>query len=78
MPFDPKGAGGRPPMGVEKMLRVYFLQPWYAPADGALEDALYDSQAPRTFVGIAPGGGEAVSDATTRLHFRHLKPWSHR
>ena len=71
-PFYPKGERGRPPMGVEKMLRVYFLQQWYSLADEALEDALYDSQALRTFVGIDLGGGEAVPDATTLLHFRHL------
>ena len=70
-PFYPKGERGRPPMGVEKMLRMYFLQQWYALADEALEDALYDSQALRTFVGIELGG-EAVPDATTLLHFRHL------
>ena len=72
VPFYPKGERGRPPMGVEKMLRVYFLQQWYGLADEALEDALYDSQALRTFVGIDLGGGEAVPDATTLLHFRHL------
>jgi IS5 family transposase len=72
VPFYPKGARGRPPMGIEKMLRVYFLQQWYSLADEALEDALYDSQALRTFVGIDLGSGEAVPDATTLLHFRHL------
>ena len=72
VPFYPKGARGRPPMGVEKMLRMYFLQQWYSLADEALEDALYDSQALRTFVGIDLGGGEAVPDATTLLYFRHL------
>ena len=72
VPFYPKGERGRPPMGVEKMLRVYFLQQWYSLADEALEDALYDSQALRAFVGIDLGGGEAVPDATTLLHFRHL------
>ncbi len=71
-PFYPKGGRGRPPLGVEKMLRMYFLQQWYALADEALEDTLYDSQALRTFVGIDLGGGEAVPDATTLLHFRHL------
>ena len=72
VPFYPKGARGRPPMGIEKMLRVYFLQQWYALADEALEDAFYDSQALRAFVGIDLGGGTAVPDATTLLHFRHL------
>ena len=42
-PFYPKGQRGRPPTGLERMLRVYFLQQWYALADEALEDALYDS-----------------------------------
>ena len=49
------------------MLRVYFLQQWYALADEALEDALYDSQAMRAFA-----GSETVPDATTLLQFRHL------
>ena len=51
-PFYPKGERGRPPVGLERMLRVYFLQQWYALADEALEDALYDSQALRGFARI--------------------------
>ena len=43
VPFYPKGEWGRPPMSVKKMLRVYFLQQWYALADEAFEDALYNS-----------------------------------
>ena len=70
-PFYPKGERGRPPMGVERMLRIYFLQQWYALADEALEDALYDSQALRAFAGIDLGT-QAVPDATTLLGFRHL------
>ena len=70
-PHYPKGERGRPPIGVERMLRIYFLQQWYALADEALEDALYDSQALRTFAGIDLGR-EAVPDATTLLNFRHL------
>src|SRR5437868_3669649 len=46
-PLYPKGARGRPPIGLERMLRIYFLQQWYGLADVALEDALYDSQALR-------------------------------
>jgi IS5 family transposase len=53
------------------MLRIYFLQQWDALADEALEDALYDSQAMRTFAGIDLSV-EAVPDATTLLKFRHL------
>ena len=47
-----EGERGRPPIGVERMLRIYFLQQWYGLADEALEDALYDSQALRGFAGI--------------------------
>jgi len=70
-PHYPQGKRGRPPMGIERMLRIYFLQQWYALADEALEDALYDSQAMRTFAGIDLSV-EAVPDATTLLKFRHL------
>jgi transposase, IS5 family len=69
-PLYPKGARGRPPIGLERMLRVYFLQQWYALADEALEDALYDSQALRGFTGIELNR-DPVPDATTVLHFRH-------
>ena len=66
-PFYPQGKRGRPPLGVGLMLRVYFLQQWYALADGALEDAIHDSRAMRAFI-----GGDIVPDATTLLGFRHL------
>ena len=66
-PFYPQGKRGRPPLGVERMLRVYFLQQWYALADEALEDAIHDSRAMQAFV-----GGDLVPDATTLLKFRHL------
>ena len=67
--YCPNAAGkrGRPPIGLERMLRIYFLQQWYALADEALEDAIYDSQAMRDFVAI-----ESVPDATTLPCFRHL------
>jgi IS5 family transposase len=70
-PFYPKGERGRPPIGLERMLRLYFLQQWYGLADEALEDALYDSQALRDFVGIDLSH-ESVPDATTLLKFRRL------
>ena len=70
-PHYPSGKRGRPPVGIERMLRIYFLQQWYALADEALEDALYDSQAMRSFAGIDLGC-EDVPDATTLLKFRHL------
>ncbi len=71
-PHYPKsGKVGRPPIGVARMLRMYFLQQRYTLADEALEDALYDSQAMREFVGIELGR-ENVPDATTLLKFRRL------
>jgi len=70
-PHYPKGERGRPPIGLERMLRIYFLQQWYSLADEALEDALYDSQALRTFAGIDLSL-DPVPDATTLLNFRHL------
>lgn len=71
-PLYPKsGRVGRQPIGVPKMLRMYCLQQWYGLADEALEDALYDSQALRDFVGIDLSR-ESVPDATTLLKFRRL------
>ena len=70
-PFYPQGQRGRPPVGLERMLRVYFLQQWYGLADEALEDALYDSQALRGFARIDLAA-EGVPDATTLLKFRRL------
>ena len=69
-PLYPKGERGRPPIGVERMLRIYFLQQWYGLADEALEDALYDSQGLRGFAGIDLNH-DPVPDATTLLKFRH-------
>ncbi len=69
-PLYPKGERGRPPIGLERMLRIYFLQQWYGLADEALEDALYDSQALRGFAGIDLNC-DPVPDATTLLKFRH-------
>jgi IS5 family transposase len=69
--YPSSGRVGRPPIGVPRMLRMYFLQQWYSLSDEALEDALYDSQAMREFVGIDLAG-EQVPDATTLLKFRRL------
>jgi len=71
-PLYPKsGRVGRQPIGASRMLRMYCLQQWYGLADEALEDALYDSQALRDFVGVDLSR-ESVPDATTLLKFRHL------
>src|SRR5881296_889477 len=70
-PFYPKAGNGRPPVGVERMLRIYFLQQWFNLSDPAAEEALYDSRAMRAFVGIDLGR-EPVPDETTVMRFRHL------
>ena len=71
-PHYPKsGKRGRPPIGLERMLRMYFVQQWYGLADEAVEDAVYDSQALRNFMGIDLSR-QSVPDATTLMGFRHL------
>ena len=70
-PFYPKPGNGRPPVGVERMLRIYFLQHWFNLSDPAVEETLYDSRAMRRFVGIDLGR-EPVPDETTVCRFRHL------
>jgi transposase, IS5 family len=71
-PHYPKsGKRGRPPIGIERMLRMYFIQQWYGLADVAVEDAIYDSQALRNFCGIDLTVSN-VPDSTTLMDFRHL------
>ncbi len=70
-PYYPKAGNGRPPVGVERMLRIYFLQQWFNLSDPAVEEALYDSAVMRSFVGIDLGR-EPVPDETTVCRFRHL------
>jgi transposase, IS5 family len=67
---DPQGAGRRP-KGLERMLRIYFMQHWYNLSDPAMEEALYDSRAMREFAGVDLGE-ERAPDESTILHFRHL------
>jgi transposase, IS5 family len=66
-----KKGNGRPPIGLERMLRIHFLQHWFNLADLACEEALYDSASLRRFAGIDLGN-EPVPDATTMLKFRRL------
>ena len=71
-PFYPKPErAGRRPVGVERMLRIYFLQHWFNLSDPAAEEALYDSRAMRHFVGVDLGN-EPAPDETTVCKFRHL------
>ena len=70
-PHYPEAGNGRPPMGLEKMLRIYFLQQWYNLSDPAMEEALYDSETMRRFVGIE-NGQDPIPDESTICLFRHL------
>src|SRR5207247_10542163 len=70
-PHYPKPGNGRPPVGVERMLRIYFLQQWFNLSDPAVEVALYDSAVMRQFVGIDLGC-ESVPDETTGCKFWHF------
>ena len=63
--------GGRPPMPLEMMLRIYFLQSWYALSDPMAEESLYDSESMRRFAAIELGD-DRIPDETTILNFRHL------
>ncbi|HWS70793.1 MAG TPA: IS5 family transposase [Thermoanaerobaculia bacterium] len=70
-PHYPKAGKGRQPLGLEKMLRIYFLQLWFDLSDPQAEDAIYDSESMRRFVGVDLED-DVVPDETTILRFRHL------
>jgi IS5 family transposase len=70
-PYYPKAGNGRPPVGLERMLRMYCVANWFNLSDIACEDALYDVPVFREFCRIDLGR-ERVPDATTLLNFRHL------
>ena len=70
-PFYPKAGNGRPPVGLERILRMYFIANWFNLSDVACEDALYDIEAFRDFCEFDLGN-ERIPDATTLMNFRHL------
>jgi hypothetical protein len=70
-PHYPKAGRGRQPLGLEKMLRIYCVQQWFNLSDPQAEDALFDSESIRRFVGVELGD-DVVPDETTLLRFRHL------
>ncbi len=70
-PHYPKAGSGRPPIGLERMLRMYWVANWFNLADEACEDAMYDIAVFREFCGFDLGR-ERIPDATTLLKFRHL------
>ncbi len=70
-PHYPKAGNGRPPLGLEKMLRIYFLQIWFNLSDPGAEEAIYDSESMRRFAKIELSE-DKVPDETSILNFRHL------
>ncbi|OYT92744.1 MAG: IS5/IS1182 family transposase [Burkholderiales bacterium PBB3] len=70
-PHYPRAGNGRPPIGLERMLRIHFIQHWFNLADLTCEEALYDSASLRSFVGIDLGR-EPAPDSTTITKFRKL------
>lgn len=70
-PHYPRGGSGGQPKGLERMLRIYFVQQWFDLSDPAAEDAIYDSESIRRFVGVELGEDD-VPDESTILRFRHL------
>ena len=65
----PQAGNGRQPLGLEKMLRIYFLQQWFNLSDPQAEDAIYDSESMRRFARVELGD-DVVPDETTILRFR--------
>ena len=72
-PHYPKGspAGGRPPLPLERMFRIYCLQQWYNLSDPGAEEALYDSITMRRFAGVCTDA-DVIPDETSILNFRRL------
>jgi IS5 family transposase len=69
--YPSAGRRGRPPMPLATMLRIYFMQQWYALSDPAMEDALYEIESMRRFARLELAD-DAMPDETTILKFRHL------
>jgi IS5 family transposase len=73
-PHAPRGGGakgGRPPFGLQAMLRIHFLQQWYALSDPAMQEALHDIPMYRDFCGL-DAAQSRLPDESTILKFRHL------
>ncbi len=70
-PYLPEGKRGRPPFSPETMLRIHFMQQWFALSDPAMEEALHDMPVFREFAGLE-GWDERLPDESTILRFRHV------
>ncbi len=75
-PHYPKAGNGRPPIGLERMLRMYCLANWFNLADDACEEALYDIALFRDFCGFDLGD-ERIADGSTLGLFRKLLETHH-
>ena len=71
LPYLPEGKRGRPPFSPETMLRIHFMQQWFALSDPAMEEALHDMPVFRDFAGLE-GWNERLPDESTILRFRHV------
>jgi IS5 family transposase len=69
--YPTSGRRGRPPMPASTMLRIHFMQQWYALGDPAMEDALYEIESMRRFAGLELNE-DAIPDETTILKFRRF------
>ena len=69
--YSKQGESGGQPKSLETMLRIYFVQHWFDLSDPGAEEAIYDSESIRRFVGVELGEDE-VPDESTILRFRHL------
>ena len=76
-PYYPKGKRGRPPREIEQMLRMLLLQTWFNLSDEGVEDAIYDSYAMKTFMGVDFASDKQVPDATTLCKFRKMMTTHH-
>lgn len=62
--------GGRPAFPAATMLRIHFMQQWFALSDPGMEEALHDIPAMRSFAGLDIGSN-AIPDESSILRFRH-------
>lgn len=68
-PYYPEGRGGRPPVSLETMLRVHFIQQRFSFSDPAMEEAFFDTPLYRE---LAQQSEYArVPEESTILRFRH-------
>lgn len=70
-PYLSEGKSGRPPFSPETMLRIHFMQQWFALSDPAMEEALQDMPVFCEFAGLE-GWEERLPDESAILRFRHV------